>query len=207
MSRRFSIGLTGGIGSGKTTIANMFAGYGAAIVDTDLIAHELTCPQGLAMPAILSRFGPQFVNPDGSMNRQRMREHVFSNPDARHQLEQILHPLIRQQTEQAAQTTPGLYLIFVVPLLTESGNWWQKADRILVIDCEEQTQIQRVMQRNHLSQQQVMDIMHAQATRQQRAEIADDIIFNDGDLHLIRQHVFELHRKYLQLAGIPPDQN
>jgi len=200
MSGRFSVGLTGGIGSGKTTIANMFASFGASIIDTDVIAHQLTQPGGLAMPAIREQFGDKYLTDDGAMDRARMRELVFADNHQKQKLENILHPLIRQETEKAASLATGAYLIFVVPLLIESANWRNKVSRILVIDCEEQTQIQRVMTRNNLSEEQVRAIMRAQASRQQRQEAADDLIFNDGDLSLIRDQVRTLHESYESLA-------
>lgn len=200
MTGRFSVGLTGGIGSGKTTIANMFAKFGASIIDTDVIAHQLTQPGGLAMPSIREQFGDKYLTDDGAMDRTRMRELVFADNQQKQKLENILHPLIRQETEKAASLATGTYLIFVVPLLVESANWRNKVSRILVIDCEEQTQIRRVMARNNLSEEQVRSIMRAQASRQQRQEAADDLIFNDGDLSLISDQVRVLHEKYQSVA-------
>ena len=196
----FSLGLTGGIGSGKTTIANMFAELGASLVDTDLIAHELTAANGIAIEAIQNEFGAEFVQPDGAMDRAKMRECVFADPVKKLQLENILHPLIRQETNRAAKNVNGAYIIFVVPLLVESSNWRQKVSRILVVDCQEETQISRVMARNGLSQEQVLAIMRAQVSREQRLEAADDIIFNEGDLTQIHKQVIKLHSQYLQLA-------
>lgn len=200
MPAGFTLGLTGGIGSGKTTVANMFAGLGAAVVDTDQIAHRLTAPGGLAIAAIRSQFGDAFITPDGAMDRAAMRRHVFSDSAEKQKLEQILHPLIRLQTESEAQHAIGDYLIFVVPLLVESGNWKNRCDRILVVDCDESTQIQRVMARNGLSEQQVHAIMQAQAGRQQRLLAADDVIVNQGNFEEVRERVLQLHLKYLRLA-------
>ncbi|MET3138992.1 dephospho-CoA kinase [Undibacterium sp. GrIS 1.2] len=196
----FSLGLTGGIGSGKTTIANMFAELGASLVDTDLIAHELTAANGIAIEPIQNEFGAEFIQPDGAMDRAKMRECVFADPAKKLQLENILHPLIRQETNRAAKNVNGAYTIFVVPLLVESSNWRQKVSRILVVDCQEETQISRVMARNRLSQEQVLAIMRAQVSREQRLEAADDIIFNEGDLTQIHEQVIKLHSQYLQLA-------
>lgn len=201
MNSRFAIGLTGGIGSGKTTVANYFGELGAALIDTDLIAHQLTQPGGLAMEAIRQSFGAGFVTADGAMDRARMRELVFSEPDKKRQLEAILHPLIRQQTELAASQANGDYLIFVVPLLVESGNWRERVQRIVVVDCEEATQIRRVMQRNQLSEAQVRAIMNHQASRQQRLAAADDVISNEGELYSMHQKVQSLHQHYCQLAA------
>lgn len=200
MPARFSVGLTGGIGSGKTTVANMFADLGAAIVDTDLIAHQLTMSGGKAIEAIRVQFGDSFIAPDGAMNRAAMRQHVFSDSVEKQKLEHILHPLIRQETEQVAKHAAGDYLIFVVPLLVESGSWKKRTNRILVVDCDEQTQLQRVVSRNGLTEQQVIAIMQAQASRQQRLRAADDVIVNQGDLKEVRTQVLGLHRQYLERA-------
>ncbi|AZP12955.1 dephospho-CoA kinase [Undibacterium parvum] len=193
----FTLGLTGGIGSGKSTVADMFAELGAGLIDTDLIAHQITAPNGIAMPAIGKEFGSEFILDSGAMNRQKMREHVFSRPDEKSKLEQILHPLIRAATESAAKDTAGSYLIFVVPLLIESGTWRQRVSRILLVDCPEETQIERVIHRNGMTRAQVVAIMQAQASREQRLQAADDVIFNEGNLDEIRKQVSVLHRKYL----------
>ncbi|MBC3811555.1 dephospho-CoA kinase [Undibacterium aquatile] len=202
MSERFTVGLTGGIGSGKTTIANMFADFGASIIDTDVIAHQLTQPDGIAIPVIREQFGDAYLTDDGAMDRARMRELVFADSGEKQKLENILHPLIRQETEKAASLATGLYLIFVVPLLIESTTWRNKVSRILVVDCEEQTQIHRVMTRNNLSAEQVRAIMRAQASRQQRQATADDLIFNDGDLSSVKAEVRALHEHYASLAKL-----
>lgn len=199
-SPRFSVGLTGGIGSGKTTVADMFAARGAAVIDTDQIAHQLTAPDGAAIPAIRSQFGAAFLAPNGSMNRTAMRAYVFAEPAARSRLEGILHPLIRIETERAAQRAKGEYLIFVVPLLVESGTWRERVARVLVVDCPEDLQVRRVMMRSGLSAEQAHAIMAAQASRRQRLDAADDVIMNDGDsLELVPQ-VDQLHRFYLAEA-------
>lgn len=200
MPARFALGLTGGIGSGKTTIANILGELGAALIDTDVIAHQLTVPGGLAIPAILAQFGYELLTADGAMDRPAMRELVFSDPAQKHKLENILHPLIRQETEQAVSTATGSYLIFVVPLLVESGKWKSRVDRVLVVDCDEETQIQRVMSRNSLNREQVQAIMHNQASRQQRLAAADDVIINQGPLENIRAQVVQLHHQYLAYA-------
>jgi len=197
---RFSIGLTGGIGSGKTTVANLFGERGASIIDTDLIAHALTAPGGAAIEAIRRTFGDTFIAADGAMDRARMRAHVFADPTARQQLEAILHPLIRAETADAAATATGSYLIFVVPLLVESRQWVGRTSRILVVDCSEEIQIKRVMQRNGMAQSQVEAIMQAQASRTERLAVADDVIENNLDnSHLIRQ-IEQLHQAYLAMA-------
>lgn len=199
---RFLVGLTGGIGSGKSIVADMFASYGAAIIDTDLIAHQLTAPDGAAIPDIRKTFGNAFIAASGAMDRIRMREHVFSEPQARHALEAILHPLIRDETERAALTAESRYLILVVPLLIEADAWRQRVSRILVIDCPEELQIRRVMQRNKLSESQVRAIMAAQAPRTVRLAAADDVVINDGDIENLEHQVAALHALYCTLA--PP---
>lgn len=199
---RFSVGLTGGIGSGKTTVAEMFAARGAAIVDTDQIAHRLTAPGGAAIGQIRTQFGDAFLTADGAMNRAKMREYVFAEPAAKARLEAILHPLIRSETERAAQQEMGDYLIFVVPLLIESGqSWKQRVARVLVVDCPEDIQVIRVMSRSGLPESQVRAIMAAQALRQQRLAAADDVINNDGNALTLIPQVDRLHALYASLAA------
>ena len=197
---RFAVGLTGGIGSGKTTIANWFADQGATLIDTDLIAHSLTQPGGLAMNAIRQQFGAEFIDSNGAMDRARMRTLVFEQPSARQQLQAILHPLIRAECERAALAASGVYPVFVVPLLVESAGWRERVTRILVIDCPEALQIQRVMQRNGFERQQVEAIMATQASRAQRLAAADDVIVNDVPLSENLLQLQQLHRQYLQLS-------
>ncbi|VVE82221.1 dephospho-CoA kinase [Pandoraea sputorum] len=196
----YAIGLTGGIGSGKTTVANLFATHGIAIIDTDAIAHSITAPGGAAMPAIRLDFGDAFVAPDGSLERARMREAVFSDNAAKARLEAITHPLIRTECERAAAEAEGPYLIFVVPLLVESGTWRERVQRILVVDCTEETQIARVMSRNRFTREQVQAIMARQASRAQRLAVADDIIDNDAQQAPLAPQVDRLHAAYLQFA-------
>ena len=200
MTTRFSVGLTGGIGCGKSTVADLFAARGASLVDTDVIAHQLTAPGGAAMPALLREFGDAFATPDGAMDRARMRDLVFADPGARTRLEAILHPMIRTATIAAAEAATGAYIIYVVPLLVESGNWRTRVQRILAIDCQEATQIARVMARSNLAEAQVKAIMAAQASRQQRLDAADDVIDNDGGLDALVPQVARLHRFYLAQA-------
>jgi dephospho-CoA kinase len=199
-AQRFALGLTGGIGSGKSSIAHLFAELGADIIDTDQIAHQLTAPGGAAIAVIAQIFGDNFILPSGALDRQKMRETVFTTPEKKRQLEAILHPLIRAECERLGQVSQAIYPIFVVPLLIESGNWAQRVSRILVVDCLEETQIQRVMLRNHLSREQVLSIMRNQATRAQRLAQADDIILNEGELDNHRQQINALHRLYCELS-------
>lgn len=199
-AHRFSVGLTGGIGSGKTTVADMFEARGAAIVDTDRIAHSLTAPGGAALPEIRAQFGDAFLSADGAMDRVKVREYVFAEPAAKARLESILHPLIRIETERAATEAQGAYLIFVVPLLVEAGSWKQRVSRVLVVDCAEQTQILRVMGRSGLTEAQVRAIMAAQVSRHARLAAADDVIMNDGAPDALTPQVERLHALYLALA-------
>ncbi|MFJ1255922.1 dephospho-CoA kinase [Cupriavidus sp. CuC1] len=199
------IGLTGGIGSGKTRVADLFAARGAALIDTDLLAHEITAPGGLAIPALLEAFGPACLRADGAMDRNAMRELVFSDPAAKARLEGITHPLIRQLTEAraAAVRASGLhpYLIYVVPLLVESGSWRARVDRVLVVDCSEATQVSRVMARNGFSQGQVEAIMARQAKRSERLAAADDVVDNEGPPEALPAQVDRLDQLYRSLAG------
>ena len=199
-SPSLAIGLTGGIGSGKTTVTDQFKEHGIVIIDTDAIAHALTAPSGQAIPAIRQTFGDAAIAENGAMDRAWMRELVFTNSNAKKQLEQILHPLIRQECEEQTATANSPYVIFAVPLLVESGNWRQRVQRIAVVDCSEETQIARVMKRNQFRREQVEAIMRAQATRAQRLASADDIIDNETDLERVRTQVDALHLRYLQLA-------
>ncbi len=196
----FSVGLTGGIGSGKTTVADLFGERGAALIDTDAIAHRLTMPGGAAIDAIRATFGDRFIGADGAMDRARMRAHVFADAAARKRLEAVLHPLIRSETARAAQAARGDYLIFVVPLLVESQQWRTRTSRILVVDCSEEVQIARVMQRNGMTRAQVEAIMAAQATRAERLAAADDVIENNGNAAALLPQIERLHALYLSMA-------
>lgn len=197
----FSVGLTGGIGSGKSLVAHMFGELGAAIIDTDLIAHELTAPGGRAIPAIKTAFGDTFLTPDGAMDRTRMRELVFADRDAKRRLESILHPMIGAETRRLSAEAQGSYPIFVVPLLVESGTWKQRVSRVLVVDCPEELQLERVMKRSAMTEMQVHAIMNMQATRRARLAAADDVIVNDGDIETLKPKVESLHRYYLAMAS------
>lgn len=196
----FSVGLTGGIGCGKSTVADLFAARGAAIVDTDVIAHSLTAPGGAAMAELVRQFGAGVVDGSGAMDRGKMRELVFSDALAKQRLEAILHPLIRAATLQAAAQANGSYVIFAVPLLVESGGWAQRVRRVLVIDCPESLQISRVMARNSLPEARVKSIMATQATRAQRLAAADDVIDNGGDVAALLPQIERLHALYLDFS-------
>ena len=182
--RLWRIGLTGGIGCGKSTVANMLAARGATVIDADAISRSLTAPGGRAMASIAQAFGPQMVDDQGAMDRQAMRNMVFQNPLAKQQLEAIIHPLVSQITAeqtQAALQTGRRVLVFDVPLLVESGERWRKqVDRVIVVDCDAQTQRQRVMARSGLAAEEIDRIMALQASRSQRLACADLVIFNQG---------------------------
>lgn len=206
---RFAVGLTGGIGSGKSTVADLFAACGASIIDTDVIAHQLTGPSGDAMPAIRSAFGSSMIRQDGSLDRAAMRARVFSESDARQELERILHPMIRAHCDRQIQDAAGAYPMVVVPLLVETGNWRTRVARILVVDCEPDEQIRRVMQRNRLTREQVLSIIAAQASREERLAAADDTIFNGKgmDVATLSGEVNRLHARYLSLAAAVREEN
>jgi dephospho-CoA kinase len=199
------IGLTGGIGSGKTTVSNLFAQLGAGIVDTDLIAHQITAPGGKAIPLIRDHFGAEFIDNGGALDRAKMRSLVFQNPEAKKALEEITHPLIHQETlRQAGQLADAgaPYLLLVVPLLIESGAWIDQIDYLVVVDCPEETQIQRVMHRSNLSRTEVEAILKAQASRQERLALANTVIDNQGKLSELKSAVQELHQKILGIKKV-----
>ncbi len=196
----FCVGLTGGIGCGKSRAAEMFAELGADIIDSDVISHELTGPGGGAMTAVEQAFGRDYVRADGSLDRERMRSLVFSEPDARGKLEAILHPLIRAETVHRTQASTAPYVILVVPLLLETGAYRELLDRILVVDCDESQQIARAMARSRLTEDEVRRIMSAQLPRDERLRQAQDVLFNDADIKTLRTKVEALHRQYLSAA-------
>ena len=175
------IGLTGGIGSGKSSVARRMAAHGAMVVDTDALAHALTAPAGAAIPAIAAAFGADMIGPDGAMDRARMRALVFGDPAQRQRLEAILHPMIGEATRaQASRAGAGQAIVFDVPLLTESGTWRARVDRVLVVDCATSTQVARVVARSGWTAEAVERTIAQQATRAQRRAIADAVIVNDG---------------------------
>jgi dephospho-CoA kinase len=200
----FVVGLTGGIGSGKSAAADRFAALGAVIVDTDAIAHELTVPGGTAIDPLRAAFGAGILTTGGALDRAAMRTRVFADPAARSRLEAILHPLIRAESEarirRAATNDFRSYVVLVVPLLAESGGYRDRVDRVLVVDCPEETQVARVMARNGLAREEVAAIMAAQAGRARRLSIADDVIDNSGSPEALRAAVALLHERYLSAA-------
>lgn len=195
----YRVGLTGGIASGKSTVADMFAGLGAVLIDTDLIAREIVEPGQPALDEVGHEFGDTVINDQGELDRAQMRRIVFSDTDARRRLESILHPRIRSATIRQAEAAGGDYQLIVVPLLIDSPlkNF---VDRVLVVDCDEKTQIRRLMARDAESEGQARRILAAQTTRQERLAIADDIVSNDGDLTATLDQVQTLHEHYLSLA-------
>ncbi|MBC9073502.1 dephospho-CoA kinase [Thauera sp. CAU 1555] len=198
--RPYVVGLTGGIGSGKTAVADGLGRLGAALVDTDLIAHTLTAPGGAAMAEIETAFGPAVIAADGSLDRAAMRALAFSDPAARGRLEAILHPLIRSESARQCAAAQAPYVVLVVPLLVESGNWRERCDRLCVVDCPESLQIERVRARSALPEAQIRAIMAAQASRAERLAVADDVIDNSGPLAELTPRIEALHRRYLALA-------
>ncbi|HEX2333082.1 MAG TPA: dephospho-CoA kinase [Burkholderiales bacterium] len=196
----FVVGLTGGIGSGKSAAADEFAALGATVVDTDIIAHQLTEKGGAAMPGIEKLLGSEAVSADGSMNRKNVRERVFADPAAKRKLEALLHPMIREESARRIAAAAGPYVVHVVPLLIESPDYRRRVDRVLVVDCPEEVQVERVRARG-LSDDEVRTIMRTQATRAERLAAADDVIDNRGPRESLREQVAALHQKYLQFAG------
>jgi dephospho-CoA kinase len=198
----FIVALTGGIGSGKSLVSDAFMDLGATVVDTDRIARQLTGAGGAALPEVAAQFGEEMLLPDGSLDRDRMRELVFRDAPARQRLEQILHPMIRAQAGNEIRSAKGPYVILVVPLLVETGGYRDLAARTLVVDCDEELQVERVMRRDDLSRDRALAIMRAQVTRQERLARADDVITNEGRPEDIQPQIARLHDKYLRLARI-----
>lgn len=194
---RLVVGLTGGIGCGKSTAAELFAKHGAGIVDTDQIAHLLTQSGGDGIAAIRAAFGGDFISADGALDRAKMRSLVFSDAAARHRLEQILHPLILEQAGmQLARLQTRPYIILVVPLLAESPKFRKLVRRMLVVDCGETTQVARVTARSGINGDEVRAIIAQQTPRAERLRLADDVIHNDGGVEHLAEQVAVLHRKY-----------
>ncbi len=197
----FVVGLTGGIGSGKSAAADLLAARGALVVDTDQIAHQLTAPGGAAMEPIREAFGNGVVAADGALNRPAMRALAFEDPDARKRLEAILHPMIRAESERQCRAATTPYVVLVVPLLIESGTYRERVRRLCVVDCPEDVQVLRVMQRSGLEERQVRAIMAAQASRAERLAAADDVIDNSAGYAELAVQVERLHGAYLRLAS------
>ncbi len=199
-SRSYIVGLTGGIASGKTTVANLFEVLGVTLIDTDQLARDVVEPGTPALQQIVAAFGPGILDPDGRMNRRRMRDRVFANPVERRTLESITHPAIRAELLRRSRAATGPYQMHVIPLLTEGGNR-SAFDRVLVVDCPTEVQLRRLMQRDGSSLAQAQQILAAQATREQRLSVANDVIRNEGNLESLRPQVQALHERYLALAA------
>ncbi|MGA9163445.1 MAG: dephospho-CoA kinase [Thiobacillus sp.] len=197
------VGLTGGIGSGKSTVADSFAAQGVPVIDTDAIARDLTAPGGAALDAVRAAFGEAVMQADGTLDRAALRRRVFSDSASRHHLEAILHPLIRQRVEQALGTLTAPYALVVVPLLVETGGYRAVLDRVLVVDCPEDMQIERVIARSGLTRDEVTAILAAQASRAERLAAADDVIVNSASPEALRTQVAALHRRYLAFSTTP----
>ena len=202
--KKLCVGLTGGIGSGKSTVAAMFQECGAAILDSDVISHQLTQAQGKAIPALRAAFGADYLDASGALDRARMRQHVFGDPAAKLRLEKILHPLIRAHLQVQAQqmlSAAQPYLLLVVPLLLETKSYRELVQRVLVVDCAESLQMARVMRRSGLAQDEIEAIIAQQLPRAERLREADDTLNNDGDLASLRTQVLALHRSYTSLGA------
>ncbi|HET9861797.1 MAG TPA: dephospho-CoA kinase [Steroidobacteraceae bacterium] len=200
MARRFRVGLTGGIACGKSTVANLFAALGASIVDTDLLAREVVAPGSPLLPQIAAHFGLQVLQEDGSLDRAALRDLVFASPAERQWLEQLTHPAIRELTDLRCETATGKYVIVAIPLLVETGGA-DRFDRVLVVDCQPELQLARLQARDGMTRAQAERMLAAQASREKRLAVADDVVRNDGDLATLRNQVEKLHRRYLSAAA------
>ena len=200
----FVVGLTGGIGSGKSTVADCFAAASVPVIDTDVIARELTAPGGTALGTIRAAFGATVMQPDGTLDRAALRRRVFADAPARRQLESILHPMIRQRVEQMLAALTASYVVIVIPLLVESGGYRDLLDRVLVVDCPEDLQIARVVTRSGLSRDEVKAILAVQASRAERLAVADDVMSNTASPEALCAEAAILHQRYLALAALAP---
>jgi len=200
----YTVALTGGIGSGKSTIAGYFAASGVDIIDADVIAREVVEPGTPALQAIIERYGDAILTEQGTLQRSRLREIIFATPDEKTWLNALLHPLINARTQQLKAQAASPYVLWVVPLLVEN-RLQRQADRVLVVDTDEETQLRRTLQRDNVSLEQAKRILAAQATRQQRLDCADDIIDNSGAPEKALPQVAKLHQLYLKLAATRQD--
>jgi dephospho-CoA kinase len=200
VARRFRVGLTGGIGSGKTTVALRFKELGVPVIDADEIAHDLVAPGQSALAEVVAKFGSDVLTGDGQLDRRRLRNQIFDKPELRKELEAILHPLIRQEMERRSAAAQGPYVVMAIPLLVEGGDA-TRVDRILVVDLDEELQLQRVMARDGVTLVQARAILAAQASRATRLKVADDVLMNQGSIADLRQAVDLLHESYLRHRG------
>jgi len=200
VSHPFVVGLTGGIGSGKSAAADEFGRLGATVVDTDRIARELTAAGGAALAPLRKIFDESHFDATGAMDRAKMRAVVFADPILREKLEALLHPMIRAESERRIAAAAGPYVVFAVPLLIESGDYRSRVDRVAVVDCAEELQLARVRQRSALPDEEIRRIIAAQVPREKRRAAADDLIDNSGSIDALHKQVAELHRKYTALA-------
>lgn len=196
----YRVGLTGGIASGKTTVSRLFAALGVTIIDSDEIARDVVAPGTAGLAAIAARFGAEVLQPDGSLDRRRLRELVFADPAARRDLEAITHPAIRAEMDRLSALAGGPYQMLAIPLLVEGGAARKRVDRVLVVDCPEDVQVRRVMARDRSTEAQARAVLAAQVSRAARLAAADDVIANDGDLAGLRRQVEALHERYLNAA-------
>jgi dephospho-CoA kinase len=201
--RPFRVALTGGIASGKSTVADLFAAFGVPVIDTDVIAREVVEPGQPALAAVVAAFGPGVLGSDGRLDRRRLRERIFTDADARLRLNAILHPAIRAEMERQSRAAGGAYQILVIPLLADGGRR-DHVDRVLLVDVPEALQLERLMWRDGVSREQAQASLDAQATRAQRLAIADDVLRNSGQPDELRATVAELHDRYRALAAAPP---
>lgn len=200
MARKFRVGLTGGIACGKSTVANLFAALGVTIVDTDLLAREVVAPGSPLLERIAGHFGQDILQPDGSLDRARLRERVFANPGERQWLESLTHPAIRELTDRRSEAARSRYVIVAIPLLVETGAA-DRFDRVLVVDCDPAIQLARLQARDGMTRAQAERMLAAQVTREQRLSVADDVIENNGDVAALRERVETLHRQYSKAAA------
>ena len=195
MRGRFRIGLTGGIASGKSTVANLFAALGVPVVDTDVLSREVVAPGSPLLRQITDHFGDHVQSRDGSLNRQELRKHIFADTEQRKWLEALLHPAIRELTDARCEAAIGPYVMVAIPLLVETGGE-ARFDRVLVVDCDPDLQVSRLMARDGIRREEALRMLAAQATREARLAVADDVIRNDGDIASLREQVEKLHLQY-----------
>lgn len=200
MARGFRVGLTGGIASGKSTVANLFADLGVTIIDTDVIAREVVAPGSALLPKIAEHFGRGVLAADGSLDRRALRQRVFADPAERQWLEQLTHPEIRRRTDERSDAAPGPYSIVAIPLLVETGGK-DRFDRVLVVDCAPELQIARLQARDGSTRAQAEAALAAQVSRADRLAVANDVIHNDGDIAHLRDQVEKLHRAYVAASA------